>query len=435
MQIQVDGQPISFTKFSRNGRDTYLPKYVFGYYSGPSNRMEEHFEPHQKKFYEDLLKGEERPLRPLLYARNVHSQFVLLGFFSSEDTQLLKFLNEYLRIEDLDSVLFELRNPPWSSKEGDERFWRARGFVATFLGYLYELSLAPLRMKKRVDIDFRTNSILEHLYLYLPNKEAIYQLAARYTSPQEFFKALESTYISKLLSEVRVRVKIRNSDNSLTFRELSEGEQQLLTVLGLLRFTKEDESLFLLDEPDTHLNPGWSRQYLDLLTQVVGKEQSSQVLMTTHDPLVIAGSDREAIRIVEVDENDKIIVMQPEYSPKQMGYPEILTSDLFKLPTTAPPEFYQLLDEKRRLLIKDPNELTDEDRKRLAEINRELEPYNVTSSIRDPLYELFVDAYTRQQPPSRSEKVTFTREEIEQRKQLADEIMTSLLDELEDESK
>ena len=30
-------------------------------------------------------------------------------------------------------------------------------------------------------------------------------------------------------------------------------------VLGLLRFTKEDEALFLLDEPDTHLNPALER--------------------------------------------------------------------------------------------------------------------------------------------------------------------------------
>jgi hypothetical protein len=35
-------------------------------------------------------------------------------------------------------------------------------------------------------------------------------LASDFSSPQEFFKALESTYISKLISEVRIRVKVRN---------------------------------------------------------------------------------------------------------------------------------------------------------------------------------------------------------------------------------
>jgi predicted ATP-dependent endonuclease of OLD family len=32
-----------------------------------------------------------------------------------------------------------------------------------------------------------------------------------------------------------------------------------------LRFTAEDESLFLLDEPDTHLNPRWCVDYLGYL--------------------------------------------------------------------------------------------------------------------------------------------------------------------------
>ncbi len=70
-------KPLSYTTVWRQERRNYLPSYVFGYYSGPSNRMENHFEKHQMRFYNDLLKGVEQPLRPLLYARIVHSQFVL----------------------------------------------------------------------------------------------------------------------------------------------------------------------------------------------------------------------------------------------------------------------------------------------------------------------------------------------------------------------
>ena len=109
--------------------------------------------------------------------------------------------------------------------------------------------------------EFKKQQSLEHLYLFLPDLEHVRTLAGHYDTQQDFFKALESTYISKLISEVRISVRARQVDGSLTFRELSEGEQQLLMVLGLLRFTREDESLFLLDEPDTHLNPAWSVQY------------------------------------------------------------------------------------------------------------------------------------------------------------------------------
>ena len=61
----------------------WLPRHVFAYYSGPSDRLEEHFRPQQKQFYRDLLNGKESPFRPMFYARPVHSNFVLLAFFTN----------------------------------------------------------------------------------------------------------------------------------------------------------------------------------------------------------------------------------------------------------------------------------------------------------------------------------------------------------------
>ena len=73
-------------------------------------------------------------------------------------------------------------------------------------------------------------------------------------------------------------------------------------VLGLLRFTREDESLFLLDEPDTHLNPAWSVQYLEFLKTIGGLGENGHVIMATHDPLVICGLTREQVRIMLRDD-------------------------------------------------------------------------------------------------------------------------------------
>jgi predicted ATPase len=267
-KVTVGGVPVPYKNLGKIGGQRYLPNYVFGYYSGPSNRMEEHFGKHQERFYRDLLGGKDQPLRPLFYARPIHSQFVLLAFFLRQEQETKLFLSDHLGIEELDSVLFVMNEPPWKSREGDDRFWNARGTVSAFLDQLYELALAPLRMDERVSAGFRKTTLREHLYLYLKNTDAVRGLAEHYGTQQEFFKALESTYISELIREVRIRVKARNVDGALTFRELSEGEQQLLMVLGLLRFTKEDESLFLLDEPDTHLNPAWSLRYLEFLQQL-----------------------------------------------------------------------------------------------------------------------------------------------------------------------
>ena len=322
VQIAVDGETISGKVFKENKR-TYLPNYVFGYYSGPSNRMQEHFLKHQDRFYTELISGshdDRLPLRPLFFAQHIHSQFVLLAFFLEQDEAVLKFLNDHLGIVGLDSVLFVMKQPPWSSREGDERFWLARGAVASLLDRLYRQSLAPMRHKWRVPLGFRKNTELEHLYLYLPSAKALQSLKSEYATQQDFFKALESTYISDLIREVRTRVKVRCSDAPLTFRELSEGEQQLLTVLGLLRFTKEDESLFLLDEPDTHLNPAWSVQYLEFLKTLGGLGDNGHVIMATHDPLVISGLTRQQVRVMLRDTLDAPIRSEmPEVDPRGMG--------------------------------------------------------------------------------------------------------------------
>src|SRR5688572_4958499 len=51
----VDSVTVPYKQLGQVDGQRCLPNYVFGYYSGPSNRMQEHFEKHQERFYRDLL--------------------------------------------------------------------------------------------------------------------------------------------------------------------------------------------------------------------------------------------------------------------------------------------------------------------------------------------------------------------------------------------
>ncbi len=125
-----------------------------------------------------------------------------------------------------------------------------------------------------------------------------------------------------------MRIKVRKKDGSIvTFSQLSEGEQQLLTVLGLLLFTQDDESLFLLDEPNTHLNPVWTYDYLQLLKEIIHTKKS-QVLVTTHDPLMVGSLYKNQIRII-VQEEKVASASEPEFDPKGTGIEGLLKSDLY----------------------------------------------------------------------------------------------------------
>jgi predicted ATPase len=417
---------IPYSQFHSDSERQYLPSYVFGYYSGPSNRMEKHFDKHQERFFKDLLKGEFKPRRPLFYARAIQSELALLAFFIEEDRQILEFLDRYLGIQDMISVLFVVHEPQWHSKEGDPRFWNARGTVSQLLSYLYDIALAPMRLKARVTPEFGKTTILEHLYFYLRGQEDLKKLAAHYPNPREFFKALESTYMSNILSSVRMRIHIRGAYIPLTFRDLSEGEQQLLMALGLLRFTKEDEALFLLDEPDTHLNPAWSVQYLDLMRLVVGDQPSCQVIMTTHNPLVIAGLRREDVRIMQRGDTDRRVYVEiPRENPQGMGFSGILTSELFGLRSALDLPTQELLDEQRVLAAKE--DLTENERRRLGELTDQLDALGFMMEEDDPLYAEFITRLTALEDPSIRQQVILTPQQQEERMRLVDEIINGLI--------
>ncbi|MFN6463598.1 MAG: AAA family ATPase [Nostoc sp. DedVER02] len=428
----IDDTKITIKDFYER-RNDYLPKYVFTYYSGLSNRLEEHFNDHQKRFYDKIIKSnidavEIEDLRKLFYVRLIHSYFVLLAFFSFEDDESSRFLKDYLGIEDIESILFILKDPGWKGND-DPRFWGATGLVKDFLDKVWNYSIAPIYYIGKDYPDFRSKGVDQpRLCLYISDKNKLKEIAKFYTSNTEFFKALESTYISNLIQEIKVKVKKRNVQGELTFKELSEGEQQLLTVLGLLKFTKDEESLILLDEPDTHLNPLWKWQYLKLLKEVVQKHETTQIILNTHDPLVIGSMTKEQVRIFTKDKDTgRTVVFEPETDPKGLGVAGILTSELFGLPTTLDEETQKTLDDKHRLTAKQQQgRLSSEERKELDEALQKLEGLGFTRTFRDPLYQKFVTAWHQQE---RFQKPSLTPEEVKEQNELALSLLREIMEE------
>jgi len=391
-------QPVSITKVKRDkkGMAEYLPKYLFAYYSGPSDRLENYFRKHRTDFYRKLLKSEvdlKGDIRPLFYAKPFHSQFVLLAFFlSSQDDKEKIFLREQLGIEGLDSVHFVMRKPDWA-RQPKELFWGASGVVRDFLDKLFPYALAPVKVTRQEDTSLTGNNIRnEFFHLFLPDVESLREFAQG-LSPDVFFKMLESTLLSEIISEVSVRVKVTSSDEPLTFRELSEGEQQLLTVLGLLKFTGGGDSLFLLDEPDTHLNPAWAVKYLKFLREFVPNHETSHLLMVTHHPLAIAELDKKQIQVMWQDESNQVHAQAPAESPRGMGYGGILTSDMFGLRSTLDNPTEDLLRERRSLIELD--QLTAEQRQDLKSLDSKIEALGFTTAHWDKDYQEYLQIRKR----------------------------------------
>jgi predicted ATPase len=425
---------------------TFLPRYVVTYYSGMSKRLEHHFFQPQLEFRDELLKGNVIPLRPLFYAKPIHSHFALLAFFMTEDAEVTTFLSDYPWIEELESVLFVLKRPHWAKgrknrEDGDPRFWYAGGVVKDFLSCLYDCALAPLRLPGRIQHSFDQVENTEFLYLYLRDLENLRKLARESVAAMqhdksrrkptvetdafkavEFFKLLESTFMSDLIHETRIRVQVRHA-GALTFRELSEGEQQLLTVVGMLRFTRDEDSLFLLDEPDTHLNPAWGIEYLNILSKHANTGKNSHLLVATHDPLVLTNLRRNQVAILERNlESGTVASFEPEEDPVGMGVQGILRN-MFGLRSTVGTEIQEKLDNRTRLVALGDKRNADQENE-LTTLSQELVKLGFGREFRDPDYAQFIRAMSRR---AEFQKPLLSATEQQSQEKVADEILDGIL--------
>jgi len=415
----------------------YLPSNVFVYYSGKNQRIEALFQAHQNRFNKTLREDGDALIRRLFYCRSGHSQLVLLACLLSKDPVFKKIL-ENLNIKKLESALFVIKQPNRLKKNltqkdilnGDQRFWFAQGTVVSeFLDKLWDLSVAPIDETSSKQVDFRGRTEnQEQIYLYLPDQDALEELGKLVGPAEVFFRYAEGAYIGDLIDEVRITVERENHDGTIGFENLSEGEMQLLTVLGLMRFTNQDHCLFLLDEPDTHLNPIWKLRYFDEIEKIIqpGENQTicgkSQILITTHDPIMIGSLRKEQVRIL-CREDDKCMVMEPDVHPQGMGISGLLKSELFGLRSTVDTETLRRLDKRNYLfaLGRARTKLEDAELTRLSE---ELSDLGFASDFKDPYFAMFVQKMALHK---KFHKQQLTPNEQKEQDAIADEIIDEIL--------
>ena len=391
-----------------------LPRFVFGYYAGPTNRLADHFLPMKQAHYDRLREAsidDSATLRHLLEQRRFfcaethHAKYVLLAFSYRDDPKISEFLARRLNIVGFESALFVVRKPRWARRGSvASDFWGATGIMRHVVERLRRHAIAPMVLEQRVNDGYRSTTE-EHYYFFLPDVESLHAFAAEYADARAFFLALESTDFSELIHDVQIQVRISAEDErttAITFRELSEGEQQLLMVLGLIRFTKSRESLVLLDEPDTHLNPKWSADYLkdlrDIMTTSANaspEHQSSQILMATHDPLVIGSllSD-QVLLLVREPKTGRAKAVTPSVDPRGLGFTGILTSEIFGFRSDLDEETLADLDERVRLLARE-EDLSECEEEQLKTIDLRLERLGFSKAFSDPYYAAFVRAWSR----------------------------------------
>ena len=158
-----------------------------------------------------------------------------------------------------------------------------------------------------------------------------------------------------------------------------------------MKFTKDEESLVLLDEPDTHLNPIWKWKYLDYLDTVVKRQASTQIIFCSHDPLVIGNLKKNQVQIFRKNEQGKTESFNPFISPREMSVSKILTSELFGIPSLISKKLEDLLNQKRYLQAKlIHGELVDDEKREFEHLKKYFDRIGFDDETADSRYNRFL---------------------------------------------
>jgi ABC-type transport system involved in cytochrome c biogenesis ATPase subunit len=403
--IEVDGKAVNRAEFERS-KSEWFPDMVLGYYSGNGRRLEKVFDKHQTNYYKAIARNNDEEscyqallARRLFYCRHVHGVMALLAQFAFPDQAADELLNDIVHITGFHSALALFREP-WYAKGGREKrreaaenFWGADGPAGRTAHLLKSLAFHPFGLTGNAIDDYRDKLQDESQFaIFLNDRSAINRLREAFSDDADMFYALEAMDVSDLFRDLNVWVvRQSNVSGDIEYADLSDGERQLLMVMGLLRIARGKRVLFLLDEPDTHLNPHWQHSYLRLIEQWTGTAADADnchIVLTSHNPLTISGLTRNEVRVMYADASSGVMVVEPPFvDPQGLGIGGVLT-DIFGMQTTLDQPTQELIDARNRLarLAK----LDDAQIKALDVINDQLRGLGFMYEGRDELFRQFL---------------------------------------------
>ncbi|WEH18105.1 AAA family ATPase [Streptomyces sp. VNUA24] len=370
----------------------YLPDHLFGYqaiYASPWDSM---FQQHVVSDAE-ILRAEDNTegfqLRPLVQSRVDQLPLILLALVPQWAEKFGPFAAETAGVLRIASAELVIRRPGWATN----RYLRDRQWPP-----YWGLTGATADLFERIASRGRFGPVPDGA---VPGRYASFRISiagqdvdafcSLFESDLSMFAALERLQtLGVLTADVQLATV---GGANLSPADLSAGEQQILTVLGLLRLQRGGESLFLLDEPAAHFHPAWSQGWYESVREMLDDGQRSQFIAATHDPTLVANVPREQIRIVRKTSAGRTTAHAPETDPRGHSIGDLLTSELYGLETQLDRQTQLLIDRQYELLP-----LAEEDEGARAELERitfTLDGFGFATARRDHTVALFLAELAR----------------------------------------
>ncbi|MDD3772025.1 MAG: AAA family ATPase, partial [Weeksellaceae bacterium] len=258
VKIEKDGKNLKYFLDGNNKSATeisnYLPQKVVGIYSGEETRLfDDCFGPFYLEFVNNINKAQSQgteysELPKMLFLNRYYWNIALLCLLISDSQDNQKFVKDVLRITNLDKIKIKI------------------DFIKrNYANYNDNFALRLVR-----DIDAKSEYTLKEFVQLINKKE--------YT-PDQVFKYLYLAYApkdAKIIDGIIIEIS-----EGITVADLSEGEKKLLLIKAALEFAGQEDSIFILDEPDSHIHINNKEQITNSFTEYL---HNRQIIITTHSP-------------------------------------------------------------------------------------------------------------------------------------------------------
>jgi len=112
----------------------------------------------------------------------------------------------------------------------------------------------------------------------------------------ESFSKFSAEEMNKIARDVSEDIVIKYNNENLEIEDFSEGEKKMILIKAALEFAAQEDSLFILDEPDAHIHLSNKVQIRKVFEEY---EQNRQVIITTHSPTLTDCLDNESIYMLD----------------------------------------------------------------------------------------------------------------------------------------
>jgi ABC-type cobalamin/Fe3+-siderophores transport system ATPase subunit len=263
-KMNVDDNPIPFSD------KTYLPKRVICNYSGEDRRIyEAYYERIYRDFYSQVIHSKGNETLKMVYVDKDIWRIILLIMLVTRDTHEAydSFFKDVLGLVDNKAVSVQIQVDDKELERWKRNPNPAYFYIQTLADQLAEDGTIGLS-----DIN-KAEESAESLFNYMMNAQRVIK---------------------------SIRIKLNSYDSGF----MSEGEKKLMVIKFILESIADEDSLVLLDEPDSHIHISRKKDLKDYFDSFDHRDN----IVTSHSPTMTATFDDKAIIMLDVDDGHAKVI-------------------------------------------------------------------------------------------------------------------------------